>query len=556
MLHKLRLVEMMRSQSEADSRAVAFSALGAGLTQGLVLVTLGQAMDHIAKGQLSLRLFLLFLVCVFGYFFLFRRAMHLATDLSLGALTEKKAQMVRKLARVRLADYEKMDRDEVVRLLGEQKEVAIEVSRLLPAILSDMILVFFASLYTLYISTTGFLLVAGVMAVGGLFLLGVHRGMAGHFGLVAAAESRVGRALTDLLDGFTELKVRAGARRELTGEVIAGRLDDLRRARMDLEALNVKGMSFFSFFLFLPCGALLFILPAFAHMPMPELFKLFAAAMFSISPMMGFIRFYPIISKCEASLRAMDDFERGLEDMAEAQADDAPQRGPAGGLPDGFRRIQVRDLAFHYSTEGGAPAFGIRVQDFHLERGELVIMCGGNGSGKTTFMKTLAGLYEPQAGTLSVDGVNVAELGLENYRSLFSVIFADFHLFERFYGGRPPDSARARALLRDLRLEHKVDYADGAFSTRDLSSGQKKRLALAAALLDERPVLLLDEVAADFDPEFRVHFYREFLPRLKAEGRTVMAISHDDRFFDVGDRVVRMREGAIVDNGEAGWSGA
>jgi putative ATP-binding cassette transporter len=176
----------------------------------------------------------------------------------------------------------------------------------------------------------------------------------------------------------------------------------------------------------------------------------------------------------------------------------------------------------------------------------MVIMRGGNGSGKSTFMRILAGLEKPSEGELSVNGETIAELGDANYRALFSIVMADFHLFDRFYGYEGLDSPRARKWIDALDLRDRVSI-DKPLPTLELSSGQKKRMALLAAILEDRQVLLFDEVAADFDPYYREKYYRQILPALKEEGRTLLVISHDDRYYDVADRVVTMSEGALRD---------
>lgn len=107
-----------------------------------------------------------------------------------------------------------------------------------------------------------------------------------------------------------------------------------------------------------------------------------------------------------------------------------------------------------------------------------------------------------------------------------------------------PESAEV--YLKRLEIAHKVSIRDGSFTTTDLSTGQRKRLALINAWLEERPVLVFDEWAADQDPTFRRIFYTELLPELKRLGKTIIVISHDDRYFDVADRLVRMAAGKVV----------
>ena len=191
--------------------------------------------------------------------------------------------------------------------------------------------------------------------------------------------------------------------------------------------------------------------------------------------------------------------------------------------------------------------FGIAVDSFELRKGELVFIRGGNGSGKSTFMKVLAGLYAPESGEMFLNNVMLSDVNMESYRNLFTIVPTDYHLFSRPLGLNITP-AQLTDVLRTLHMETKVSLLeDGTFSTLDLSAGQRKRLALACALLEKRHIYLFDEVAADFDPVFRRYFFEELLPDFIRQGGTILAISHDDRYFHVADRVLTMREGGFVE---------
>jgi putative ATP-binding cassette transporter len=98
---------------------------------------------------------------------------------------------------------------------------------------------------------------------------------------------------------------------------------------------------------------------------------------------------------------------------------------------------------------------------------------------------------------------------------------------------------------------------EGAFSTLALSQGQRKRLALLTAYLEDRPIYLFDEWAADQDPQFKEIFYHHLLPELRARNKTVLVITHDDRYYDVADRLIKLDYGKLVYDGRpAGLAGA
>jgi len=175
-----------------------------------------------------------------------------------------------------------------------------------------------------------------------------------------------------------------------------------------------------------------------------------------------------------------------------------------------------------------------------------VFIVGGNGSGKSTLLKTLTGLYHPQSGSIVMDDTLLTPDTATWYRSHFSPIFSDYHLFDRLYGLRGIETAQVNELLRLMQIENKTTFEGGRFTNLDLSSGQRKRLGLIVALLEDRPVLVLDEWAADQDPGFRKFFYETILQDLKRKGKTVIAATHDDRYFGAADRIVKMEYGELV----------
>jgi putative ATP-binding cassette transporter len=218
--------------------------------------------------------------------------------------------------------------------------------------------------------------------------------------------------------------------------------------------------------------------------------------------------------------------------------------------PPGFARIDMRNVVFRYTDKFSHGTFQIGPLDFSLRRGELVFITGGNGSGKSTLLRVLAGLYPPDAGEITLDGAPVNDDTRDSYRALMSAIFFDYHLFHKLYGLSAADSGEVHRWLRQFQLDDKTSVSDGEFSTLELSGGQQRRLAFVVSLLEQRPVLLLDEWTAEQDPEFRRKFYVELLPQLMQAGATIVAITHDDRYLaqlDLPARRIRMDEGRIVE---------
>jgi putative ATP-binding cassette transporter len=210
--------------------------------------------------------------------------------------------------------------------------------------------------------------------------------------------------------------------------------------------------------------------------------------------------------------------------------------------------LKLTGVTHRYRREGEDQPFTLGPFDLTLLPGEIVFLTGGNGSGKTTLALLLVGLYVPEQGEIRLGEQRITDANREDYRQQFSAVFSDFYLFDSLLGfhGNELD-AEARVYLARLQLDHKVRIENGEFSTLDLSQGQRKRLALLVAYLEDRPLYLFDEWAADQDPVFKKIFYTEILPSLKTRGKTVVVITHDDNYFHMADRCMRLEDGKITE---------
>ncbi|MEY4511660.1 MAG: transporter ATP-binding protein yojI [Pseudomonadota bacterium] len=215
-------------------------------------------------------------------------------------------------------------------------------------------------------------------------------------------------------------------------------------------------------------------------------------------------------------------------------------------LPSAWSNIELRGLSYVHERSG-EPSFEVGPIDLTLRRGELVFLVGGNGSGKTTFLRMLTSLYTPHGGALLLDGVRIDDHNRGDYRALFAAVFSDYFLFDQLLGprGANAEPERVRELLALLSLADKVTVSGSRLVDTRLSAGQQKRLALLLSLLEERPVLVLDEWAADQDPHYRELFYHQLLPALRDQGLTVFAITHDDKYFSVADRILKADTGQL-----------
>ena len=210
----------------------------------------------------------------------------------------------------------------------------------------------------------------------------------------------------------------------------------------------------------------------------------------------------------------------------------------------------MHNITFRYVDKFSDTVFKIGPIDFSMRAGELIFITGGNGSGKSTFLRVLSGLYPPDSGEVLLDGRPITNATRDEYRGLMSAIFFDYHLFQRLYGLPDATPGDIERLLAQFRLTDKTSLTNGEFRTLDLSGGQRRRLALIVSMLEKRPIMILDEWTAEQDPEFRRKFYDELLPDMMRAGATIVVITHDDRYLDelhLPARRIRMDEGRIVE---------
>jgi len=335
-----------------------------------------------------------------------------------------------------------------------------------------------------------------------------------------------------LVRGFKEIKLHKARDEAFFDAEIIQQGQAYRAARGRAGVRLLLNELLYILLLMLSVGALLYLLPIVS----PDLsgVAVQAALIAGLIPL-SVLRDLPVVARAAGALDRLNDLEAKLATTGAT----APA---AVALSAPFRSLALADIQFHYTDPDGRRSFSVGPVSFEVPAGSICFIVGGNGSGKSTVLKVLTGLYPPYAGHVLVNGEPIERGG---QRTLFSTVFFEPHLFPVLYGYRATPPEEVSAWLQALDLEDQVAYAEGRFSNLKLSTGQRKRLALVAALVEERPVLALDEWAAEQDPEHRKWFYLKLLPALKAKGRTVIAVTHDDRYFHLADQLIRLDAGQM-----------
>ncbi len=350
--------------------------------------------------------------------------------------------------------------------------------------------------------------------------------------------------MNGLLEGFKELSLKTNKKKQYEKDV--GDTSTEFREKMARASINfVNAFLVGESMLLAVLGAVSFAIPRlFPDITVFTLMSFIMLLLYLIGPVNVILGSIPAITQIRVAWGRVKSFERDLP----ANIDPQKMEGPVTpAIKRTVDRLVAKDVLFTYESENeDEEAFSVGPLDFEASKGEITFIIGGNGSGKTTLAKLLTGLYNPESGTVRVEGDQVDED--EDVSEFFSTVFSGYHLFQKLYDvDLDAENKRTEAdeHLKTLRLEGKVEFEDDSFSTIDLSGGQRKRLALLQCYLEDSPIYLFDEIAADQDPEFRRFFYRDLMQRMKDEGKIVIAITHDDHYFDVADKIIKMDMGKI-----------
>ncbi|MDP8228345.1 MAG: cyclic peptide export ABC transporter, partial [Candidatus Electryoneaceae bacterium] len=452
--------------------------------------------------------------------------------------------------RVRIADkvrkcnfynIEKLGHNEIYSKLTKDAVIVTQSSPLIINAFQAGMMVIFSMIYVATLSKVAFVIAVSMIIMSILYYLKNDKIVSLNMRKAVSREVDLFSTLSHVLDGFKEIKMNT----RKSDDVV----DELRIVSDDVKNLKIKGLVPFadnyifsvSFFYAL-IAVIIFILPNFLSSSGDTVVKLTTAILFVVGPISAVVNVIATLTLSNIAIDSIYTLEESLE-----KNKDVINNNNQVVIPDAenFKYINFSNLYFEYTDKANNPLFSVGPVDLSIRNNEILYIIGGNGSGKSTFLKLVTALYYPSAGHISLDNTVLTKHNIQSYRELFSVVMSEFHLFDKLYGLREIDENRVLELLKLMEIETKTGYIDGRFTNLDLSTGQRKRLALIVTYLEDRDIYVFDEWAADQDPYFRKYFYEELIPDLKKRGKTVIAVTHDDRFFDSADRVLKMDFGRI-----------
>ena len=535
------LIKMIFSESNESVKLTVFLTIISSLSSIGLIFIINVAAEHAAdtKTSVNLMYFALFIVAFILYFFSKRISFVKSMSIVENIVKNIRIRISDKVRYANLESIEKLGLAQIQTRLSTDTLTVSNASYIMISAVQGVMMFFFGMLYILYLSKTAFFLVLTAVIAGVVVYRFYNAVVVEQIDKSISHDDTFFKSLLNIINGFNELKIN----RKKSDDVIKYHskiVEENEIIRNMTNEVFAKSSILIQVFAYLLLGCVVFVLPQFSDAHSEVVTKIVTVLIFMMSPMDMITGAVPTYSRANRSAYFLKELEEEIDKMADYSIYNEENNF------DNFDTISLDNVYFHYKDENNKALFGVGPISFKIKQGEMIFIRGGNGSGKSTIMKLFTRLYNLDEGSIRVDDKIVDDMNIKNYQNLFSMILSDFHLFDRLYGVDNIDMNRVNLLLNKMGLSDKITYDNGRFSNINLSTGQRKRLALVMALMEDKPLYILDEWAADQDPEFREYFYHTILPELKAEGKTVVAVTHDEKYFDCADHIIKISEGKVI----------
>ena len=412
----------------------------------------------------------------------------------------------------------------------------------------ELILIVLVYIYIFFLSKAAFFICLGLLTMAAFIFIRRTAEVEACFEEAAKHDKQVGAAMNGLLFGFKECLLNKKRTSDLSSDFI-NTSSNLADSRIMAGKSFSNIFAFVQMFFYVLIAIIVFIMPVFTQSQAGgqsmDTFKLVAAVFFVFIPTANVVRMINYNTQVSVAIQQILALDSSIDKRLEENGIDVEKADNTGIETPAFNSLKMNDVTYTYYDADRIATFAAGPFSIDLKNDEVLFICGGNGSGKTTFLKLLAGFYKPEQGVITHNGVPVPFQNNVAYRESFSSVFSDFHLFKKLYGLYETDPAKTTELLALFQLEYKTKREGDIFTNLELSTGQRKRLALIVSLMEDKQIYIFDEWAADQDPVFREYFYLELIPRLQKEGKTIVAVTHDDRYFNCCDRIIHFQDGKI-----------
>lgn len=530
----------IRESSTTRLLTVLFFTVASGITNALFILSINRLLNELPASRAH------FLWCVgwFGLYLWFgkvaARQMNMLNNELFYDLSRK---VLKKLIRSEYTDFEKIRREEIIGSLVHDATSISHSSNLLIYSLSAVLTIVICLAYLATISGLGFLWITTGVLAGICAPVYLNRNSPEVWKQIREKSQVYSGHLNDLIAGFKELSMNGNKMQDFFDNALLSSLAENRKLKTIGNDHYIKVQTTGSFIIF---SALIGFVSFAKLQGLGQGLVVSSTIVFLYitSPLLMIIRAFSTFKQTSVAIHKLEEFIRKISGK-EATGPVPARQGPR---LEEWSRLVLKDVKYTHQ-DSSRRMFHIGPVNLELNRGEIVFLTGGNGSGKTTLIKLLLGLYKPQGGKVCFQGNGpdvCSAADSDEFRRHFSPVFFDFHLFRKLYGIElQGKDLLLNQYLRELHLHNKVTVTGGQFDTTDLSHGQRKRLSLLAALLEERSFFVFDEFASEQDPEFKHYIYTTIFPNLKRQGKTVLVITHDMQYFHRCDHLYKMEYGRI-----------
>ncbi|ASW74375.1 cyclic peptide transporter [Chryseobacterium piperi] len=476
-----------------------------------------------------------FLIIVFTYLLniIFQKKLN---QHSYYILYQNEKNIFKKILKTRLITLEKYGTQrfytviEDLRMFSRLPEVITHTINSLLMLLLCLVYMFSLSIYA------GLSILALIVCIGAVYFI-VMTTMKGDVAILRKFNEHYYNYVNDVVKGFKNLKVNATLSQNLLYQNLMPNRDQAKELDYNINYVFLSINLISQYGLYLIIGAILFVLPNFNLLVKEDVISYIVILLFITGPISNLINMQNIYTRFSVANKRINNF---LKDFSGEKDDDRIDVTKDAD----FESLNFKNISFQYENTV-EQSFALSNINLNIQKGEVIFIVGGNGSGKSTFINILTGLYDHKEGEITLNDERLQSKKV--LQGLISPVFTDNYVFSHNYDHyQLENNKKYESLLELMEMQKVVSNTKEESARRNFSKGQSKRMSLIFALLEERPVLVLDEWAADQDPHFRKYFYEVLVPKFKKEGKTIIAVTHDDAYFKQADRIIKFDYGKIV----------
>jgi len=538
---KSDLVEFFSRESPRELKRLAWLSFFVGVTNTLLIALINKCAADVTDGKSVMWEFFVFCFLLFAFLVITNRANKENIHNSQELIHRFKMRIMHDILRSDLARLDQIGRGEILQILARDAQQVSQSVGVLVNLAQSGATLFCLTLYMATISLVAFglTLISSIL----IFILGARQllSVTNNYVDVMDKDIAANALFEDFLNGYKEIKMNSRRALDVTRDIVKMS----KESNTIRQSLLISATNFFNYLtvmMYIIVGTMIFIVPLISVGFSQHVTETTTTALFLAASLTGMIQSIPVLSLSNVSAKILRQLESrlsfGMDHVSPKQHEQ---------IFDAVQKITLDAVQYHHPTSHAGRPFLLGPVSYEFELGKIYYIRGNNGSGKTTLMRLLTGLYAPAAGQILVNGQHVVQPVASSYRDMFAVVFSDFYLFKKMYGLTGYSQADIDELLALFRMQGKLSVEHGKFSDLSFSTGQRKRIALLVAILEKRPFIILDEWAADQDPEFRQEFYEHIIPMFREMGKGVIAITHDDQYYDTADHVLYMADGKPVE---------